>query len=148
MVFFCADHIPRGVSFFSECDALLPFQVFPPTSLEQITFVLREFKQFFDDTATRTHNQAEQLKNDLVTIGRQMARKASIKRALVVRETKNSLVLSRSQFTGFRKDVEKLHRELLRSMGKTAEENARAIKPVRKRKRNEESDDYVDKKIK
>ena len=115
-MFFCADHIPRGVSFYPECDALLPCQVFPPTSFESIRFVLREVKQFFEDTTTRTRNQEEQLKNDVMTLGKQMAKVVSLKRELVMGETKNSLVLNRGRFACFWKDVDKLHTELMRSM--------------------------------
>lgn len=148
MMFFCADHIPRGVSFYPECDALLPCQIFPPTSFESIRFVLREVKQFFEDMTTRTRNQEEQLKNDVMTLGKQMARIVSLKRELVMGETKNSLVLNRGRFACFWKDVGKLHTELMRSMERTAQENARIVKPARKRRKEEADGDYVGKRIK
>lgn len=88
------------------------------------------------------------MKNDVLTLGKQMVKVAALKRELVMGETKNSLVLNRGRFACFWKDVDKLHMELMRSMERTAQENAKIVKPARKRRKEEADGDYAGKRIK
>ena len=77
-----------------------------------------------------------------------MMMRASMKRVLIANETNNGLVLNRGRFAFFRKDVKKLHQELLSATKIILQENKGKGRQMKRKRKNKEDEDYVSKRIK
>ena len=144
---YCADHTPLGVLFNAECDALLPFVLLPPDTREQRAFVMREVREFVESMGAQARNRAEQMRNEMITIVKDVVRNARIKQILVSTAQDHRVVVRRKGMEKNRRSTGELHRTITELSQRVIEINSKTEKRKRERKTKEvEDDDYEAKK--
>ena len=137
------------MSFNTECDALLPFVLLPPDTREQRAFVMREVREFVESMGAQARNRAEQMRNEMITIVKDVVRSARVKQMLVSTAQEHRLVVRKKGMEENRRSTGELHRTITELSQRVFEINSKTEKRKRERKTKEvDDDDYEAKKEK